>query len=355
MAISAAVTDSASTGGTSARSGSRPRVIVTSGHATPRRQIEGASAEGCTDRASHGGHQQSYGHGVDNRAEVREFLTTRRAKISAQQARLPDLGVRRVQGLRRTEVATLAGISIEYYAKLERGTLGGVSASVLNALARALQLDDAERTHLFDLAHAADGTNALLRPRRRTARRWTPRPSLQWVLDAITAGPAIVRNGRMDLLATNSLGRTMHSSLYSGDPASPPNFARYTFLDADSHRFYRDWDLAADTCVAILRTEAGRDPHDKALHDLVGELSTRSEGFRRRWSSHDVRLHGAGTKFFPHSAVGDLDLAYESMDMVSEPGLTLTVYAAEPASPTADALALLASWAATEQHATTGS
>jgi hypothetical protein len=143
----------------------------------------------------------------------------------------------------------------------------------------------------------------------------------------------------------------MHSSLYDSNPADPPNFARYTFLDDDSHQFYPDWDIAADTCVAILRTEAGRDPHDKGLHDLVGELSTRSEDFRRRWSTHNVRLHGTGTKVFHHHIVGDLTLAYESLDMVAEPGLTMTIYAAEPNSPTADALALLASWAATHTRA----
>ena len=186
----------------------------------------------------------------------------------------------------------------------------------------------------------------MLRPRRRT-RTWTPRPSLTWVLDAITGGPALVRNGRMDLLATNPLGRAMHASLYERAPGPVPNFARYTFLDEDSHRFYPDWDTAADTCVAILRTEAGRDPHDRLMHDLVGELATRSEEFRRRWSSHDVRLHGAGTKTFHHTAVGDLELAYESVDMLSEPGLTLTIYAAEPASRTAEALALLGSLTAT--------
>jgi transcriptional regulator with XRE-family HTH domain len=285
---------------------------------------------------------------VDNRAEVKDFLTTRRAKVSAARAGLPDVGVRRVPGLRRSEVAALAGISVEYYAKLERGALAGASPSVLDALARALQLDDAERTHLHDLARAADGTSALLRPRRRTGRRWTPRPSLQWVLDSITGGPAIIRNGRMDLLATNALGRAMHASLYeSARDGGPPNFARFTFLDGEAPAFYPDWDVAADIAVAILRTEAGRDPHDKALHDLVGELSTRSTEFRRRWSAHDVRLHGAGTKTFHHEVVGRLELAYESVDMVSEPGLNLTIYAAEPASPTAQALALLASWAAT--------
>ena len=151
---------------------------------------------------------------MDNRAEVREFLISRRAKITPAEAGLPDVGARRVPGLRRGEVAALAGVSIEYYSKLERGSLAGVSASVLDAIARALQLDDAERAHLFHLAAAADGTSAIMRPRRRTTKRWTPRPSLQWTLDAITTGPAIVRNGRMDLLATNHLGRAMHSSLY---------------------------------------------------------------------------------------------------------------------------------------------
>ncbi|MEJ1109497.1 MULTISPECIES: helix-turn-helix transcriptional regulator [unclassified Kribbella] len=280
---------------------------------------------------------------MDNRAEVREFLISRRAKVTPEQAGLPVVGSRRVPGLRRGEVATLAGVSVEYYSKLERGALGGVSASVLDAIARALQLDDAERAHLFHLAHAADGTSAGMRPRRRVGKRWTARPSLQWVLDRFTA-PAIVRNGRMDLLACNHLGRAMHATVYDAAGAEP-NFARFTFLDLEAARdFYPDWDGAADICVAILRTEAGRDPHDKELHDLVGELSTRSEEFRRRWSAHNVRTHGTGTKRFHHRDVGDLELAYESMDMISDPGLTLTLYAAEPSSPTAQALDLLASW-----------
>ena len=317
------------------------------------RQAGGAPVEGCTDRASPPPRTRRSVDGVDNRAEVREFLVSRRARITAARAGLPDVGPRRVPGLRRTEVAALAGVSVEYYAKLERGALAGVSASVLDAIARALQLDDAERAHLFHLAHAVDGTSAGMRPRRRPVKRWTPRPSLHWVLDRFSA-PAIVRNGRMDLLAVNHLGGAMHSALYDSARSDPavagtdghPNFARYTFLDQDAHRFYPDWDVAADTAVAILRTEAGRDPFDKGLHDLVGELSTRSADFRRRWSAHDVRSHGAGAKRFHHDAVGDLQLAYESVDMISEPGLTLTLYAAEPASPTAERLALLASWAA---------
>lgn len=253
-------------------------------------------------------------------------------------------GTRRVPGLRRGEVASLAGVSVEYYSKLERGAIGGVSASVLDALARALQLDDADRAHLFHLAHAADGTSAGMRPRRRPSPKWTPRPALEWVLDGI-APPAIIRNARMDLLACNHLGRAMHASVYDSPAAGdPPNFARYTFLDDDSHRFYPDWDTAADTCVSILRTEAGRDPHDKSLHDLVGELSTSSAEFRQRWGAHNVRLHGAGVKHFHHTEVGKLELSYESVDMISDPGLTMTIYVAEPASPTAHALDLLASW-----------
>lgn len=286
---------------------------------------------------------------MDNSGEVREFLISRRARLTPQQAGLPDVGNRRVPGLRRGEVAALAGVSIEYYSKLERGTLAGASATVLDAIARALQLDDAERAHLFHLAHAADGTSAGMRPRRRPSKPWTPRPSLQWVLDKFTA-PAIVRSGRMDLLASNLLGRAMHAAVYDAAAGGQPNFARFTFLDlAASHDFYPDWEGAADTCVAILRTEAGRDPHDKDLHDLVDELSTRSSDFRHRWSTHNVRYHGAGIKHFHHHEVGGLELAYESVDMLSEPGLTLTLYAADPGSPTAHALDLLASWAATQE------
>jgi transcriptional regulator with XRE-family HTH domain len=282
---------------------------------------------------------------MNNRAEVREFLTSRRAKISPERAGLPTAGQRRVPGLRRSEVASLAGMSVEYYAKLERGALAGVSASVLDAIARALQLDDAERAHLLRLAHEADGSNAILR--RARPKQWTVRPSLQWSLDAITA-PAILGNDRSDLLAANHLGHAMYSDVYAG-VSGPPNFARFTFLDSAAHRFYPDWDLAADMTVANLRTAAGKDPHDKGLQDLVGELSTRSDEFRRRWGAHNVRTHGTGVKQFHHHVVGDLTLAYESMDLRADPGLTVTIYSAEPGSSTEDSLRLLASWAATQQ------
>ncbi|HEY5834795.1 helix-turn-helix transcriptional regulator [Streptomyces sp.] len=288
---------------------------------------------------------------MDNRQEVREFLVSRRAKITPEQAGLPAGPKRRVPGLRRSEVAALADVSVEYYSKLERGSLGGVSAGVLDAIARALQLDDAERAHLLNLARAADGSSTLMRPRRHAPKRWTPHPSLRWTLDAITEGPAFVRNGRMDLLATNRLARAFYHDVYA-DPHNQANLARFSFLSPDSRRFYPDWDLAADIAVAILRTEAGRNPHDKELHDLVGELSTRSDAFRTRWGAHNVRLHGTGTKRFHHPVVGELTLAYEGLEMAAEPGLTLTIYAAEPGSPSAEALTFLASWAATQETET---
>ncbi|MEU9058237.1 helix-turn-helix transcriptional regulator [Streptomyces sp. NPDC048430] len=290
---------------------------------------------------------------MDNHQEVREFLTSRRAKITPEQAGLPSGPRRRVPGLRRSEVAALADMSVEYYAKLERGNLAGVSPAVLEAVARALRLDDAERAHLLHLAQAADGSDALGRPRRRRpARQWTPHSSLQWTLDAITAGPAFVRNGRMDILAVNALARAFYGDVYA-TAHNQENLARFTFLDPASRRFYPDWGLAADVTVAILRTEAGRNPHDKDLHDLVGELSTRSDEFRTRWGAHNVRHHGTGTKNFHHHAVGDLTLAFEGLEMAAEPGLTLTIYTAEPGSPSEEGLRLLASWTAT-QDALTG-
>ncbi|MFB7533422.1 helix-turn-helix transcriptional regulator [Streptomyces sp. NPDC056178] len=286
---------------------------------------------------------------MDNQQEVREFLTSRRAKITPEQAGLPSGTRRRVPGLRRSEVAALADMSVEYYAKLERGNLAGASPAVLEAVARALQLDDAERAHLLHLAQAADGSDTLTRPRRRRpARQWTPHRSLQWTLDAITAGPAFVRNGRMDILGTNALARAFYSAVYA-NPHNQANLARFTFLDSASRRFYPDWGLAADVTVAILRTEAGRNPHDKELHDLVGELSTRSDDFRTRWGAHNVRHHGTGTKNFHHEAVGDITLAYEGLEMAAEPGLTVTIYTAEPGSLSEEGLRLLASWAATQE------
>lgn len=287
---------------------------------------------------------------MDNRSEVREFLMSRRARLTPEQAGVPASGSRRVPGLRRSEVAMLADVSIEYYSKIERGNLAGVSTSVLEAIARALQLDDAEREHLFDLARVAQGGSEPVR--RRKPKQWVARESLIRALDAITEGPAFVRNGRMDILATNLLGRAFYDHVFDGPGQG--NLARFNFLDERSRDFYPDWEGAADVSVAILRTEAGRDPGDKYLHDLVGELSTRSEAFRTRWGAHNVRRHGSGTKNFHHHLVGDLILTYEGLELTAEPGLSFLIYTAEPGSPSHDRLGLLASWAAdTKQQPTT--
>jgi transcriptional regulator with XRE-family HTH domain len=280
---------------------------------------------------------------VDNRAEIREFLATRRARITPGQAGLPPGGGRRrVPGLRREEVAVLAGVSTEWYIRLEKGHIAGVSEDVLDAVARALQLDEAEREHLANLARAA-------KPSRGPVRRAKPqvRPSLLRILDSMTTTAAFVRNGRLDVLAINALGRALYAPMFD-DPRQPANLARFNFLDPRSERFYPDWDGAANTTVALLRTEAGRDPHNRELTDLVGELATRSEPFRTRWAAHNVRLHRTGVKHFHHPVVGPLDLAFDAMDIPAEPGLVLTAYTAEPGTPSADALALLASWSATE-------
>jgi transcriptional regulator with XRE-family HTH domain len=284
---------------------------------------------------------------VDNRNEVRDFLTSRRARITPEQAGLPNFGGhRRVPGLRREEVALLAGLSVDYLTRLERGNLSGASDSVLDALARALQLDEAERMHLFDLARAS-GTQPRVR-RRSTAQRL--RPSVQAMLDAMTGAPAVVRNGRLDILATNPLGRALYSELYR-NPVRPANHARFAFLDPRATEFWVDWERAANDTVGILRTEAGRNPYDKALSDLVGELSTRSEDFRTRWAKHDVHLHRTGRKQVHHPVVGVLDLDFETLELPADPELTLLVYTAQPGTSSSDGLQLLASWAATLEQA----
>jgi transcriptional regulator with XRE-family HTH domain len=282
---------------------------------------------------------------VDSRNEVREFLATRRAKLTPQQAGVPLFGGRRrVPGLRREEVALLAGVSTDYYTRLEKGHVTGVSDEVLYAVARALQLDEAERAHLLDLVRAARPAR---QPRRRPRTRI--RPSLQRVLDALTNAPAIVRNGRMDILASNPLGRALYSPVFD-DPAYGGNIARFQFLDPAARDFHPNWDLAADTTVAIMRTEAGRDPHNRDLTDLVGELATKSEQFRVRWAGHNVRLHYTGAKTFRHPVVGVVELSFEAVDLPTDDlwGLNLTIYTPEAATPAEDRIKLLASWAASE-------
>jgi len=287
---------------------------------------------------------------VDTKKEIREFLTSRRARITPEQAGLRSYGSRRVPGLRREEVAVLAGVSVPYYTRLERGDMNGVSQSVLEALARALELDDAERAHLFDLARAAQP--AIARPRRRRPTQRV-RPEVQWTLDAITGAAAYVGNQRLDLLAANHLGRALLSELYAA-PTRPVNSARFVFLDPRAETFFGDWERVAGECVAILRWAAGRDPHDRDLSDLVGELATQSDAFRTRWAAHDVRFHNTGVKHFHHPVVGELSLTYNRMDLPADHGLTIFTYVAEPGSRSEEALDLLGSWSATADPAESG-
>ncbi len=278
---------------------------------------------------------------MDPRSEIREFLTTRRARITPQDVALRVYGARRVPGLRREEVAILAGVSVDYYTRLERGDMRGVSEGVLEALARALRLDDAERAHLFDLARAAKPTSA---PRRRRAPRQRVRPSIQHFLDGITGAAAIVHSARLDNLAANQLGRALYSDLFAtASGPGPVSSARYVFLKPSAREFYVDWDQAASDVAAVLRSAAGRDPDDRGLSDLIGELSSESEEFRTHWAEHNVRFHETGIKDFRHGVAGDLTLTYDRMELPADPGLTMMVYTAEPGSTSADALNLLGS------------
>ncbi|MCU1395477.1 MAG: transcriptional regulator, family [Ilumatobacteraceae bacterium] len=287
-------------------------------------------------------------HRMDSKDGIREFLASRRANITPERAGLPVYGTnRRVKGLRREEVAMLAGISVEYYTRLERGNTHGVSDDVLEGIARALQLDEAERAHLFDLVRAATANNA---PRRRPAQERV-RQGVQRVLDSIAA-PAYLRNERLDILAANRIGEALYSPVF-GFPSRPVNSARFMFLSPDAPEFFVDWDTVAHDSVAILRSAAGRDPYDKRLTDLIGELSTRSEEFRLRWAAQNVKFHRTGTKRFHHPLVGDLVLDFEALELTADPGQRINVYTAEPGSPSHDALGLLASWISTPSGADT--
>jgi transcriptional regulator with XRE-family HTH domain len=274
---------------------------------------------------------------VDNRAEVRDFLTSRRGRITPEAAGLPVYGERRVPGLRRSEVAQLAGMSVEYYTRVERGNLSGVSEAVLEALAQALNLDEAERDHLFDLARAAGPSR---RPQRRAGGR-AVRPSLHRILDALTA-PAYLRDNRLDILAANQLCFALYAEILTPE-ALPLNLARFMFLDPRAHDFYIEWDAVADDMVAALRTEAGKNPVDRKLTDLIGELATRSEPFRTRWARHNVRLHRTAPKRIQNPVIGEITVTGDALALPGE-DLTLVAYTAEANSRAQDQLNFLASW-----------
>ena len=278
---------------------------------------------------------------MSSRDEVREFLVSRRARVTTAQAGLPDMGgERRVPGLRREEVAMLAGVSLDYYNRIERGNIHGASESVLNALARALQHDDAERMHLFHLAQYEPLPTASSHPVEVAVRS-----SVQRVLDNM-AVPAVVTNAQQDMIAANDLGRALYSPHF--DVPGQPNMARFIFLDSRAPAFYADWPLARRMNAAMLRLEAGRDPLNAQLTTLIGELSTRSLHFREEWAQHDVHEHRTGQKVFNHPGVGPILLTFDAFEMPGEPGLSIVTYSAEPGSTDADSLTLLATWAPTQ-------
>ncbi len=286
--------------------------------------------------------------------QARDFLVTRRAKITPQMAGLELFGGnRRVPGLRREEVAMLAGLSVDYYTRLEKGNLAGASQSVLDGICRALQLDEAERMYLFDLAREANSSNPLARRHHVTRpAKLTVRPGVQQILDGMTRTPAFVRNGRLDMVATNLLGRALYAPLFDSPTRTSaqalPNMARFRFLDPAAREFYPDFDSSAGDNVKLLRTEGARHPHNPGFTELVGELSTRSEEFRVLWASNDVRLHHSGTKLFHHPVVRELRLNFEAFDLPGDPGLALTALSAPADSAATQRLDLLASWALSE-------
>ncbi len=274
--------------------------------------------------------------------EVREFLIARRADVTPARAGLPDIGGdRRVPGLRREEVAMLAGVSTDYYTRLERGQIRGASDSVLNAVARALQLSDVEREHLFDLARIVPSASAR---HRRQASQTTVRPSVQRILDNMHV-PAVVYNAQQDLIGSNLMGRAMFAPIFD---VEAPNMARFIFLDSRARNFYSDWPLACSMTAAMLRFEAGRDPLNSNITTLIGELSTRSPQFRIDWAEQEVHEHRAGTKKYRHPEVGDLEVSYDMFEMPGEPGVSICTYTADDNSLTSDKFVLLASWAVTD-------
>jgi transcriptional regulator with XRE-family HTH domain len=269
--------------------------------------------------------------------ELREFLRSRRARLTPEDAGLPaQPGHRRVPGLRREEVAQLAGVSVDYYVRLERGRTLNVSDSVLDALARALHLDETERGHLFAVARPVPGQRRPLPPQQL-------RPGLRRLLEIMNDTPAMVIGRRLDVLGANGMAKALITD-FDALPRRERNMARYLFLDDGARELYRDWESGARSAVAALHLYAGSHPHDPQLAELIGELSLRDRDFRRWWADHDVLRHTYGVKRFHHPVVGDLTLDYESLTPNGDPDQILGLHTAEAGSPSWHALQLLASW-----------
>lgn len=280
---------------------------------------------------------------MDVSREVQQFLTQARARLSPADVGIPELGDdRRVPGLRREEVALLAGVSITYYTRIERGRLKGVSGHVLKAIVRALRMSDPEAQHLFNLARADSGGDRAVERNSQTALG----VRVQRLITSMSDVPALALGRLGDPIGGNPLGRALFPHLFpEGEPVV--NHARYVFLDDRSRVFYVDWERSARRVVSVLRLLAGQDPSDRAVMALIGELKMRSDDFRTAWACHGVDTHTTGQKSIRHPVVGEVTLEFETLSVGSAPDVRIGTYLAEPETPSADALDLLRSWVAT--------
>lgn len=273
---------------------------------------------------------------MSNKTEVREFLTACRAKVSTAQAGINHYsGERRVPGLRREEVAQLAGVSTTYYTRIERGDLSGVSVSVLNSLVRALNLDEAERIHLFDLARSSEGLRS-----QNISKQVKISPNIAQLIDQMADIPAIAFNDHFDVIASNKLGRSLFPDLFP-EHGRPLNQVRYLFLDPRATIFYTDWESTAKDAVSALRLIVGGKTNDAKLMKLIADVANGSEQFRAWWGGHTVRIHSSGKKHFNHPAIGEMTLSFEVLEIAAQSEIKLVTYLAEPGSSSADGLAML--------------
>ncbi|MFI8003033.1 helix-turn-helix transcriptional regulator [Streptomyces sp. NBC_00178] len=298
-------------------------------------------------RPSGGAPGDGAGPALDRRAELSEFLRSRRARLKPDDVGLPDFGRhRRVPGLRREELAQLAGVSVAYYTRLEQGNGQNVSAEVLDAIASALRLSDAESAHL---SHLAEPRRHRKKP---SARQQRARGALCVLLDSMEGVPAYVVGRRAEILAWNRMAAAVFGD-WSELPAQERNWARLVFLKPDYRDLFVEWDQKASDIVAFLRMDAGCRPDDSRLSALVGELSVKSQDFRRLWARHDVKEKSHGVKRLCHPLVGELSLSFETFMLPDDAEQSMVTYHAEPGSESAEALRLLASWGADATRAGT--
>jgi transcriptional regulator with XRE-family HTH domain len=273
--------------------------------------------------------------------ELGEFLRSCRGRLTPAEAGMPRTSRRRVPGLRREELAQLAGLSVDYYTRLEQGRSRSASPEILESLATALRLDDTEHAHLFDLANRRPTQHRETRPPRERVS-----PAAHQLLATLDAAycPAFVLGRRTDVVAANPLSRALIAD-FEAMPTRERNQARFVFLDPAALELYADWETVAADTAAMLRMDAGRHPEDPQLGELVGELAVRSEYFRECWAERRVHERTEGTKGYHHPVVGDLTVTYQALALPGDTDQILFIYTAEPGSPSETALRLLATWA----------